>query len=307
MTDGTTLGTKLVKDIWQGANGSFPSSLVALGNGHAVFVADDGVHGSELWTTDGTAAGTSLVKDIHLGSQGAHLNYFAAIGNGQVVCSADDGINGTELWVTDGCNLGTHLVKNINSVAFSSTPYEFTPINNTTVVKQILNGTSNADTLTGGAGDDTLNGKAGPDKLIGAEGNDTLNGGNGNDYLQGGLGNDILSGGAGRDVFVFDKAIYATNNLDLITDFVSGSDKIQLSQIIFPALTGDHLNRGQFWAGANQTAAHDASDRVIYNTTNGALYYDDDGIGGDAAVQIAFIGQTSHHPAVTFSDFQVLA
>jgi ELWxxDGT repeat protein len=278
-----------------------------LGNGRAVFVADDGVHGTELWVTDGSAAGTSLVKDIHLGSQGAYLHHFAAIGNGQAVFSADEGINGIELWVTDGTSLGTHLVKNINSMPFSSTPYGFTPIDNTSVVNRVLNGTSNADTLTGAAGDDTLNGKAGSDRLIGAEGNDTLNGGKGNDYLQGGLGNDILTGGAGRDVFVFDKAIYATNNLDVITDFDSGRDKIQLSPIVFSALSGDHLNRAQFWAGANQTAAHDASDRVIYNTTNGALYYDDDGIGGDAAVQIAFIGQTAHHPAVAFSDFQVIA
>jgi ELWxxDGT repeat protein len=235
------------------------------------------------------------------------LHHFAAIGNGQAVFSADEGINGIELWVTDGTSLGTHLVKNINSMPFSSTPYGFTPIDNTSVVNRVLNGTSNADTLTGAAGDDTLNGKAGSDRLIGAEGNDTLDGGKGNDYLQGGLGNDILTGGAGRDVFVFDKAIYATNNLDVITDFDSGRDKIQLSQAIFSALSGDHLNRAQFWVSANQTAAHDASDRVIYNSTNGALYYDDDGIGGDAAVQIAFIGQTAHHPAVAFSDFQVIA
>jgi ELWxxDGT repeat protein len=281
--------------------------LLALGNGHALFVADDGVHGTELWITDGTEAGTSLVKDIHLGSKGTYLHHFASIGNGQAVFSADDGINGIELWVTDGSSLGTHLVKNINSVPFSSTPYGFTPIDNTPVVNRVINGTSNADTLTGGAGDDKLNGKSGADRLIGAEGNDTLNGGKGNDYLQGGLGNDILTGGAGKDVFAFDQAIYAVDNIDVITDFVSGSDKIQLSQNIFSALTGNYLNRAQFWADANQTAAHDASDRVIYNTKTGALYYDDDGIGGDASVQIAFIGQTDQHPAVAFSDIQVLA
>lgn len=48
------------------------------------------------------------------------------------------------------------------------------------------------------------------------------------------------------------------------------------------------------------------SVRIIYNTTSGALYYDDDGIGGDTAVQIAFIGQTALYPAVAFSDFQVV-
>ena len=33
--------------------------------------------------------------------------------------------------------------------------------------------------------------------------------------------------------------------------------------------------------------AHDASDRILYDTGHGQLWYDDDGSGSDAAVQIA--------------------
>ena len=41
-----------------------PKYITDLGNGKAVFSANDGTHGAELWVTNGTAAGTSLVKDI---------------------------------------------------------------------------------------------------------------------------------------------------------------------------------------------------------------------------------------------------
>jgi ELWxxDGT repeat protein len=33
------------------------------------FVADDGVHGSELWKTNGNAAGTVMVRDLFLGKE----------------------------------------------------------------------------------------------------------------------------------------------------------------------------------------------------------------------------------------------
>jgi ELWxxDGT repeat protein len=42
--------------------------ITALGNGTAVFQANDGTHGKELWATDGTAAHTSLLMDINNGS-----------------------------------------------------------------------------------------------------------------------------------------------------------------------------------------------------------------------------------------------
>ena len=53
-------------------------------------------------------------------------------------------------------------------------------------------------------------------------GNDILIGGAGNDTLRGGLGADTLTGGAGSDIFQFE----ASNGNDKVTDFVSGTDKL---------------------------------------------------------------------------------
>ena len=69
VTDGTTDGTRLVKDIRPGSAGSAPKALTRVGS-RLFFTADDGVHGRELWVSDGTAAGTRLVKDLTSGPRG---------------------------------------------------------------------------------------------------------------------------------------------------------------------------------------------------------------------------------------------
>jgi Ca2+-binding RTX toxin-like protein len=123
--------------------------------------------------------------------------------------------------------------------------------------------------------------------------------------LIGGLGNDVLTGGDGRDVFILNTAI--ANNVDTILDFVKGTDKIQLSKTVFADIgaTGN-LTTNAFWSAAGAVSGHDADDRVVYNSTTGALYYDADGNGSGGAVQIAILG-TSLHPTLTNADFAVIA
>ena len=84
------------------------------------------------------------------------------------------------------------------------------------LLRNLMVGSANADTLNGGAntdylwgmdGDDALNGSDGVDYLWGGSGNDTLTGAGGNDTLDGGPGfMDILDGGAGYDTYVFNSA-----------------------------------------------------------------------------------------------------
>lgn len=107
--------TTLVKDIRPGTSSSGPFNITAIGNGKAIFRANDGEHGIEPWITDGTEAGTALLKDIR--STGTLTNsspeqFLAA--EDLVYFVANDGIHGKEVWVSDGTTAGTNLVKDLN-------------------------------------------------------------------------------------------------------------------------------------------------------------------------------------------------
>ncbi len=154
-----------------------------------------------------------------------------------------------------------------------------------------LNGGAGNDRLYGGQDNDLLSGSLGNDRVYGGLGNDTLLGGAGNDQLFGGAGQDVLTGGSGRDTFTFDLSPGTPGNVDVISDFSHAlADTIALSLADFTgfAETG-RISADQFYAAAGATSAQDADDRIIYNTTNGALYYDADGEGGSSAVQFARI------------------
>ena len=163
----------------------------------------------------------------------------------------------------------------------------------------------NALSITGNNGVNTLTGTAYHDSIYGGAGNDALIGGGGDDTLIGGNGNDSLTGGAGSDHFVFDFVPGATNR-DTITDFVTGEDDLQFSKTVFSGLGAvGGLTTQEFWSNSTG-AAHDLDDRIIYNTSTGALYYDADGTGAIAAVQVAIIG-TSTHPALAYTDIHIIA
>ena len=164
----------------------------------------------------------------------------------------------------------------------------------------------NIENLTGSNYDDTLIGNAGNNTLNGGSGADYLNGGKASDVLIGGLGNDTLTGGDGIDYFVFNTALNATTNKDTITDFNITDDTIRLENGIMTGLglTAGALAAGAFHSGIINTATQ-VDDRIIYNTSTGGLFYDADGTGASAAVQIAIIG-TNNHAALTNADFVVI-
>ena len=145
--------------------------------------------------------------------------------------------------------------------------------------------------ITGNAGANQLTGSGYDDTLEGGTGNDTLVGGQGDDVLSGGLGMDRLTGGLGADVFIFNTRPNATTNRDVIMDYSLAEDHIHLENAVMTGLglSNGTLDAAAFVAG-NFTSAQDASDRIIYNSTKGLLYYDPDGLGGLAAISFAQIG-----------------
>lgn len=131
-----------------------------------------------------------------------------------------------------------------------------------------------------------ITGSAFDDSLVGGAGNDTLVGGDGKDTLVGGAGTDTLTGGAGADNFVFNSP---SEGFDWISGFSSSQgDVINVSATGFAGgLTAGPLGAAQFRSGAGINSAATAAQRFIYNTANGALWFDVDGVGGAGSVRIA--------------------
>jgi Ca2+-binding RTX toxin-like protein len=168
--------------------------------------------------------------------------------------------------VGEAANAGTDLViASINHTLGSS------------VENLILTGSANL-TGQGNSSANAIAGNSGNNTLIGAGGNDNITATAGNDRIEGDTGNDTLTGGAGADSFVFD-SVAGASNADVITDF-EAVDRLLLDNAVMAALgaNGNFSNNdARFWASAAGTA-HDSSDRVLYNTNTGELWYDPDGI-----------------------------
>ena len=161
----------------------------------------------------------------------------------------------------------------------------------------ILWGTAGSDLLQGGDANDILYGQGGNDRLYGA---------GGNDKLYGRAGKDTLKGDAGQDVFVFDTKLSKSSkvnkaNLDRITDFTVKDDTIHLAKSMFKQMAKKGvIKSAEFYQGVK---AHDKSDHIIFDKKTGALFYDADGTGSIAQIQIATL---SKNLKLTYKDFFVV-
>jgi hypothetical protein len=104
---------------------------------------------------------------------------------------------------------------------------------------------------------------------------------------------------------VFNSAL-GTSNIETIKDFLSGTDKILLDDDIFNAFNAGistTLGSNQFYAASGATKTYDIDDRIIFDTATGKLFYDMDGEGGAASVQIGVLGGAA---TLTGSDFMIV-
>ena len=275
---------------------------VAIATAGGTFVLGNHVENATLINTVAYSLTGNDLNNILTGNAAANT-LTGGIGNDNLngLAGADTMIGGVgdDTYVVDNAgdivreliaDAGTDLVQ--SSVTYSLDTVNAAGAENLTLTGTgRINGTGNGlnNTITGNSGVNILSGGAGDDTLIG------------------GLGNDTLTGGLGADIFTFNTALNANNNRDTIIDFISGTDKIFLENAIMTGLgiaTGA-LTADQFFASSTAVRGNDASDRIVYNTTSGALYYDADGSGSGAAVQIALIG-TTIHPTLTNGDFFIV-
>ena len=138
LTDGSALGTRMVRDIQPGWRSSSPALFTASGS-QLFFLADDGSHGMELWRSDGTVQGTYLVADIQPGRLDGGASVMAASSSLLFLSvTAWDAPRG--LWVSDGTGPGTFRISEVQtnySSAYKGRPFVVLP--NGTL---LFNGTS---------------------------------------------------------------------------------------------------------------------------------------------------------------------
>jgi Ca2+-binding RTX toxin-like protein len=146
-------------------------------------------------------------------------------------------------------------------------------------------GSPGDDVLTGTSGNDSLSGGLGNDRLVGLGGDDVLDGGVGADTLLGGLGADTLTGGAETDRFVYGAVSESTPGglfRDVITDFLFGTEKIDLSAIdANPYLAND---QAFVWRGVSGFTG--AAGQLRYNAAADLVEAD---VSGDAVADFQIV------------------
>lgn len=105
VTDGTTEGSGLVSDIFEGSGSSSPEQMTAFRD-ELWFSATNGTHGRELWRSDGTPQGTQMVLDIAPGAEGSQPSHLCVLGDELFFVASAPG-DGLRLWRSDGTSGGT--------------------------------------------------------------------------------------------------------------------------------------------------------------------------------------------------------
>lgn len=130
-SDGSSIGTYMLKDIYGGHNSSNCDFSNIKMNGKVYFFARDSTNIKYgLWKTDGTKTGTVKIKSLSnetypqfLLNHQTYANQMAVFKDKLYMNIKD--ANGFELWVSDGTDTGTYMLKDILSGTASSNPRGF--------------------------------------------------------------------------------------------------------------------------------------------------------------------------------------
>ena len=203
---------------------------------------------------------------------------------------------------TEGVTTTFNATTNIGSITSGTNRVSYKNIE-----RLDISGTFYDDLIVGNNGNDTLNGGSGGNNtIIGGAGNDTLIASfSGNSILYGGEGNDSLSvsvyGGSGTTTCAF-------NSFNEGVDSINGlylnapNEFIQVSAAGFGGgLSSGSLKANQFTIG---TSATTNTQRFIYNSATGGLFFDQDG-SASGFTQVKF-AQLSAGLSVSKNNFVVV-
>jgi len=132
-------------------------------------------------------------------------------------------------------------------------------------------GGNGLDSIYGGSGNDEIQGNQANDTLYGGSGDDKISGIAGDDIIVGGFGADQLTGNAGADTFRF---LDVRDTNDTITDFLPGTDKIDLSNFNVGGSTYHFdapVEAHTFTAARDLIYYFDGTNTVVLGNTDGDL------------------------------------
>jgi Ca2+-binding RTX toxin-like protein len=263
------------------SSGLSDSTTVKLGD--ATETAAVGVTLSSL--TD--VAGAETVNIVSLGSSNATTNTLSTTAvAGKLVITGDASF--TLGAVTASTQVDASGLKGVFTVG-SGTPYAIDGGN-------IQSGSGN-DVITAGAGAQTINGGAG---------NDTITGGAGADLITGGTGADtFVTGAAGASVAASANTLNGTiangqtltfgNGVDVITDFVSGTDKLDVATAATVATSGIGL-------AANTDLATDTTYTILGTYNAATKVFTVDSTATSSTANVATLLVVGDAGALTFQD-----
>jgi len=112
ISDGTTTGTKVLKELSPGFGGGNPLDFSVM-DGKLLFMTGSSSISNELWYTDGTEEGTKIMNHIVPDAELGKFSKAAATQNKVFfMIQKNQEVN---LWVSDGTASGTQLVKKLSS------------------------------------------------------------------------------------------------------------------------------------------------------------------------------------------------
>jgi Ca2+-binding RTX toxin-like protein len=191
----------------------------------------------------------------------------------------------TGLSVSHTGGTGTNGTVNVTDTGGSGGTLQYTVTDGTLSSSVNIAVTQDSNSISGTSSDDILVGDNDGDTFNGNGGNDVILAGGGNDTLVGGAGRDIMVGGSGNDTFDFNSTSESGNTIataDVITDFVHGQDRIDLSSI--DANTGSGGNQAFTWGGTTATA-----NGVWYSESGGNTVISIDTNGNTASVEMMIV------------------
>ncbi|MES2431762.1 MAG: hypothetical protein V4556_12555 [Bacteroidota bacterium] len=117
ITDGTTEGSHLIKNIKAGASPSYADGYIQM-NGYVYFRAASVGTAATLWRTNGTEAGT---VEIVVPALTIWSTTIAKVNDKLVFIGNDNNVTGPEPWVSDGSVEGTFILKDVYAGSTGST------------------------------------------------------------------------------------------------------------------------------------------------------------------------------------------